>query len=336
MAQIGFWPEPGTRILDYGCGEGGLMYRLLNLGFDAYGFDIHERAAYRSPEDRRRFGFLSTGTSEQTDQRIDRSTFRLPFPDDAFDVVLSTSVLEHVLDLAPVVAEIARVTRTDGITLHMYPSRASLIEPHMYVRLGTRIQSWPWLYLWASLGVRNEWQETPARSARTVANINRKYCRQGISYLPDRSIVQLFRRHFAPVAWADYAIRQRRSLREHAYYFLKTDLLLFLRWRFADKSLLRALARRQPLRAIFRDGKEGTRTCRIRTMRQRPLARRALLRKCSDIRKALSRLHGVLLFDSLPKTSRRTQGSGVVSHHSCPTSRRTKYKYSVSHSPLFR
>ena len=35
MAQIGFWPEPGTRILDYGCGEGGLVYRLLDLGFDA-------------------------------------------------------------------------------------------------------------------------------------------------------------------------------------------------------------------------------------------------------------------------------------------------------------
>ena len=257
MAQIGFWPEPGTRILDYGCGEGGLVYRLLDLGFDAYGFDIHERVAYRSPEDRSRFGFLSTGTSEQTDQRIDRSTFRLPFPDDAFDVVLSTSVLEHVLDLAPVVAEIARVTRTDGITLHMYPSRASLIEPHMYVPLGTRIQSWPWLYLWASFGVRNEWQETPARSARTVANINRKYCRQGISYLPDRSIAQLFRRHFAAVAWADYAIRRRLSLREHAYYFLKTDPLWFLRWRFADKSLLRALARRQPLRAIFATAKKA-------------------------------------------------------------------------------
>ena len=221
------------------------------------GSDIHERVAYRSPEDRSRFGFLSTGTSEQTDQRIDRSTFRLPFPDDAFDVVLSTSVLEHVLDLTPVVAEIARVTRTDGITLHMYPSRASLIEPHMYVPLGTRIQSWPWLYLWALLGARNEWQETPARSARTVANINRKYCRQGISYLPDRSIFQLFRRHFAAVAWADYAIRRRLSLREHVYYFLKTDPLWFLRWRFADKSLLRALARRQPLRAIFATAKRA-------------------------------------------------------------------------------
>jgi hypothetical protein len=30
------------------------------------------------------------------------------------------------------------------------------------------------------------------------------------------------------------------------------------------------------------------------------------------------------------------KGSSVVSDHSCPTSRRTKYKYSVSHSPLFR
>jgi hypothetical protein len=38
MTQIGFCPEPGTTILDCGCGEGGLVYRLLDFGFDAYGF----------------------------------------------------------------------------------------------------------------------------------------------------------------------------------------------------------------------------------------------------------------------------------------------------------
>jgi hypothetical protein len=55
---------------------------------------------------------------------------------------------------------------------------------------------------------------------------------------------------------ADYAIRQRLSLRDHAYY-LKTDPLWFLRWRSADKSLLRALARSQPLRAIFATAKKA-------------------------------------------------------------------------------
>ncbi|MBX6324099.1 MAG: class I SAM-dependent methyltransferase [Rhodospirillaceae bacterium] len=39
---------------------------------------------------------------------------RLPFPDEAFDLVVCTSVLEHVLDERAAMREIVRVTRTNG------------------------------------------------------------------------------------------------------------------------------------------------------------------------------------------------------------------------------
>jgi hypothetical protein len=235
----------------------------------------------------------------------------------------------------------------------MYPSRASLIEPHMYVPLGTRIQSWPWLYIWALLGARNEWQETPSRSARTVANINRKYCRQGISYLPDRSIFQLFRR-----------LRSRGlgGLRNPAAPVPSGARVLFPENRSSVVPPL-ALCRQKPsararaapaVASDFRDGKEGTRTCRIRTRAAcaKKITRACMRVPCANDLQHIARFFenaatlgrpypdrrccGVLIFYSLPKSSRRTQGSSVVLDHSCPTSRRTKYKYSVSRSPLFR
>jgi SAM-dependent methyltransferase len=205
LAGAGFFLQPGARILDYGCGEGGLVYRLLELGFDAYGFDIHERANYRSPDDRRRFGFVTRGTDDTTDQRIERATFRLPFDDNAFDLIVSTSVLEHVLDLEPVLAEIARVTDRGGVTLHAFPSKSSLIEPHLYIPFATRpfFQRWGWRDLWALLGVRSEPQEIRGYGPRTVAQVSFDYCQNGIRYRSDREIIGLASRYFETVTFAD-------------------------------------------------------------------------------------------------------------------------------------
>jgi len=46
----------------------------------------------------------------------------IPFPDKTFDFVFSSSVLEHVLDLLALDAEIKRVLKPDGIAVHILPS----------------------------------------------------------------------------------------------------------------------------------------------------------------------------------------------------------------------
>ncbi len=48
----------------------------------------------------------------------------LPFPDDAFDVVISSNVLEHVNDLDGLLDEIRRVLRPDGVGIHVLPTPA--------------------------------------------------------------------------------------------------------------------------------------------------------------------------------------------------------------------
>ena len=70
-----------VRVLDFGCGSGELVERLLALGYDAHGCDVVPAPA--------------AGAAAQRYRRIELSPYRLPFDDGSFDVVLSASVLEH-------------------------------------------------------------------------------------------------------------------------------------------------------------------------------------------------------------------------------------------------
>ncbi len=194
LDRAGVTVRQGARILDYGCGAGSLVYRLRELGFDAYGFDIHRYVDLRHPDDARYFSFLDKDSVTPGDMRLAAEKLHIPFPDGTFDLVVSTSVLEHVIECAPVFSETARVLKPSGVALHAYPGRASPIEPHMYVPLATVLQARWWFYLWALLGVRNEFQHGLSASETVAANT--RYSRIGISYPPRRAMLQICRRYF--------------------------------------------------------------------------------------------------------------------------------------------
>jgi SAM-dependent methyltransferase len=195
LERVGFPLPPGAKVLDFGCGSGGLVYEFRDRGFDAYGFDQHERVAYRSASDRSFFGFSSNGTGDTSNQIL-ADNYSIPFPEGFFDAVVSTSVIEHVMDLATVNTEIARVLKPTGVAIHTYPSRFLPVEPHVYVPLGGLIHSWPWFMLWALLGVRNQNQETAGYNARQTADNNQLYYRTGLKYLPRRKLHQLLGKEF--------------------------------------------------------------------------------------------------------------------------------------------
>ncbi len=96
----------GSRLLDLGCGAGMLALHK-RKGVTLTGVDLSEECALAS----RRNGYDATCAAELT---------RLPFADDSFDYVVSLDVLGHVEfgDKDAVLAEIARVLRPGGVTLH--------------------------------------------------------------------------------------------------------------------------------------------------------------------------------------------------------------------------
>ena len=102
-ADIAATTAEGSSVLDVGCGPGHLTRRLAALGFDATGIDLDpamiERAAARGDDGAR---YLAADVAS------------LPFPDDAFDLVVSTLSMHHWDDAHAGLVEIGRVVRPHG------------------------------------------------------------------------------------------------------------------------------------------------------------------------------------------------------------------------------
>lgn len=68
----------------------------------------------------------------------------LPYDDGQFDAVLSTAVLEHVMDLEQFFKELYRVTSKNGINHHLYHNFYSYSGAHLPERVN---QKYPWGHL---------------------------------------------------------------------------------------------------------------------------------------------------------------------------------------------
>jgi SAM-dependent methyltransferase len=112
-------PTLGNMLVD-GCGVGMYVRALLPYADSVYGIDIEaehlELAAQTAPAAR-----LQLAAAEQ-----------LPYADNAFDLVLSHEVLEHVQDDHQAAAEIARVLRPGGRAVIFAPNRWYPFETHGY------------------------------------------------------------------------------------------------------------------------------------------------------------------------------------------------------------
>lgn len=97
-------PVEGRRVLDAGCGTGHFSALLRERGADVVGVDAS-------------IGMLRAGRERRDGPaRALRADLRtgLPFPDAAFDVVVSQLTLDHIERWEPVVGEFSRVLRAGG------------------------------------------------------------------------------------------------------------------------------------------------------------------------------------------------------------------------------
>lgn len=106
----------GKRILDLGCGLGMYTEAFSRYSQDVYGIEVELE---RAREALSRAAGVVQGVGET-----------LPFRSNAFDVVFSHEVLEHVTDDRQVVREAVRVTRPGGQIVLFCPNRLWPFETH--------------------------------------------------------------------------------------------------------------------------------------------------------------------------------------------------------------
>ena len=178
IKDLADFKAPSTiKILDFGCGSGNLSLCLSKLGYDVYGCDVYSTCA-KAPE-----------YNIEKLRVIEKKPYKFPFEDNDFDIVISTSVLEHAQNTEEIFQEIKRVLKPGGYAMHMYPSKWYLpTEPHINVPLVNFF--WPkcpkwWLSMWHFFGIRAEIQK--GKNWKEVTEHNYKYCGDSLCYITNNT-----------------------------------------------------------------------------------------------------------------------------------------------------
>jgi len=102
------------KVLDLGCGDGVMSMFLAQHANLVEGLDYSPEALAFAKDKTKQFSNLTFSEG---------SAYELPYPDNTFDVVVSTEVIEHLDDVDAYISEIKRVTKNNGSALITTPIR---------------------------------------------------------------------------------------------------------------------------------------------------------------------------------------------------------------------
>ena len=114
--------RPGQRVLDVGAGFGRHVFECARRGADVVALDYAEDEVVQT---RATLGAMVDAGDidvERFKGVLRGDATRLPFDDDAFDVVITSEVLEHIQDDVAAIAEMVRVLKPGGMFAATVPA----------------------------------------------------------------------------------------------------------------------------------------------------------------------------------------------------------------------
>lgn len=129
-------------LLDLGCGLGNLLVNCQNAGIKSFGIDIDPEAVA-----------IARKRVKEPNNLVAASGEKIPFPDNSFDVVTSTCVIEHVSNPQKYLQESFRVLKNKGLFIIYAPNYLFPWEGHYkmfwlpYALPFSKIILRPYLYL---------------------------------------------------------------------------------------------------------------------------------------------------------------------------------------------
>lgn len=106
-----FQPSPGMRVCDAGCGTGNFSLKMAALGATVEGVDLSETMITYAKEKAATSPFADRLSFQVGD------LYKLPFPDNHFDSVLSMAAFEFIHEDRRALEEFMRVTKPGGRVL---------------------------------------------------------------------------------------------------------------------------------------------------------------------------------------------------------------------------
>lgn len=221
-------PYSSLRVLDWGCGRGMTVIKLLQMGIDAYGVDIDPAT-------------IRNGLPAMSELGLDGENRLIcitpdcitPFTNSFFHVILSDQVFEHVSDINALTAELARLTCSEGEGLHSFPAKWCVIEPHLFIPIVHWLPKNQLRFWWIRLMLNKIpiWKEVEDKSISERVETYYKYSLQKTYY---RSLNQLkfyLKHHQFDVNFysnVDPIARHKKKL--HFFNFTNTLELRFCNW----------------------------------------------------------------------------------------------------------
>ena len=114
---------PGHALLDVGCGAGRHTFEALRRGADVVALDQNAQDLHGVEAMVAAMAQAGEVLAPDGPVTLRADALAMPFPDDSFDRVIASEILEHIPDDGAAIAEIFRVVRPGGLVAVSVPRR---------------------------------------------------------------------------------------------------------------------------------------------------------------------------------------------------------------------